>query len=110
MTKDYFWALATLVVAIILAIFLLMITRNSPSEGETQLYAGVPLDATLLPLDRRALDEAYHAHLLLLFSVWLKDQAGDPTRFNNGMRTARRAYHEALQKIEARQEQLEKSR
>ena len=72
------------------------------------LYSGVPLDAKLLELDKRGLDEAYHQHVLLLFSVWLKDQAGDPSRFNNGMRTARRAYQTAAERIAAREQQLAK--
>ena len=72
----------------------------------TELYSGVAHDGKLLELDRKALDEAYNAHLLLLFSVWLKDQAGDPTRFNNGIRIARRAYHQAAEQIEKREKQL----
>ena len=72
----------------------------------TELYSGVAFDSKLLELDRIALDEAYHQHLLLLFSVWLKDQAGDPTRFNNGIRIARRAYHQAAEQIDKREKQL----
>lgn len=107
MSRDYFWALITLVIAIILAIILLSVAREDSSTGETVLYAGVPLDEHLLPLDKRALTEAYHDHLKLLWSVWLKDGAHDATRISNGLRIARRAYHEAAQQIEKREQQLE---
>ena len=84
---------------------------DQPAAAEhVPLYQGIPLDAKLLPLDKRAFDEAYHNHLVLLFSVWVKDQAGDSSRINTGLRIARRAYHEALQQIEKRERQLEQER
>ena len=72
------------------------------------LYEGVTPDEKLLRLDKHALDEAYNSQLLLLFSVWLKGQAGDPTQFNNGLKIARRAYTQASDAI-ARREQLLRS-
>jgi hypothetical protein len=71
---------------------------------ETNLYGDVPLDATLLQLDRRALDEAYHAQLLKLWGVWLADGARHPDNFQNGLGNARRAYGLALQAIVKREE------
>ena len=66
----------------------------------------IPIDGRLLALDKRALDEAYHQQILLLFSVWLKQQAGDSTNFNNGLRIARRAYAQAAERIEAREKKM----
>ena len=83
--------------------------KYKPS-GVTDLYAEVPLDERLLQLDKRALEEAYHQQLLLLFSVWLKDQAGDPGRFNNGLKIARRAYKEASAAIAKREKALRELR
>ena len=82
-----------------LASFAYSAAKKYKPSGVTDLYAEVPLDERLLQLDKKALDEAYHQHVLLLFSVWLKDQAGDPGRFNNGMKIARRAYQQARDSI-----------
>jgi hypothetical protein len=77
------------------------------AHREPQLYAdGIPLDAKLLALDKEALDEAYHRHLLLLFSVWLKGEISDSSRISNGLRIARRAYNQAAQQIVKREQQL----
>ena len=73
----------------------------------TDLYAGIPLDAHLLELDKRALAEAYHAQLLNLWAVWLKGQAGDPQYFSNGLKIARRAYKQASEQIVKREQEAE---
>jgi hypothetical protein len=70
------------------------------------LYGDLPLDAKLLPIDRKALDEAYHAHLIKLFNVWLTDGARDATRFKTGLGIARNAYHIAAQAIAKREHDL----
>ena len=66
----------------------------------------IPLDARLLALDKRALDEAYHQQLLLLWSVFLKDGGRDTTRINNGLRIARSAYGIAQERIDAREKEI----
>lgn len=72
-----------------------------------QLYVDVPPDATLLRMDKRALEEAYHQQLLKLFSVWLADrQGGDPTFISAGLRHTRRAYNQAAQQIARREQEL----
>ena len=76
-------------------------------SGPPQLYEGVPFDARLLELDKRALDEAYHQQLLLLFSTWLKQQAVDPRQITNGLQLARRAYNQAAGQIARREQALQ---
>ena len=71
------------------------------------LYSGVPLDAELLSVDRKALDAAYHAHLIRLWNVWLTDGAKDATHFRRGLTIARGAYHQAVQAIAKREQDLE---
>ena len=66
----------------------------------------IPLDGKLLALDKRALDEAYHQQLLLLWSVFLKEGGKDSSRMNNGLRIARSAYAVAQERIEAREKEL----
>jgi len=107
------WRLALAVVVVVTAatiIFFSMLAAEAqqgpPPVDMPQLYAGIPLDATLLRLDRRALDEAYHAQVMLLFAIWLKQQAGDPTQITNGLKIARRAYNQAATQIAKREQQL----
>ena len=67
----------------------------------------MPLDATLLRLDKRALDDAYHARILKLFEVWLTSGAPqEATNFINGLRITRRAYAQAASAISKREAQL----
>jgi hypothetical protein len=77
------------------------------SVSTVLMYRGVPLDASLLRLDKRALDEAYHAQMLKLFGVWLASGAPDEaTNFINGLRIARRAYTQAAVQIARRETEL----
>jgi hypothetical protein len=84
--------------------------RYSAAQTQTtkplDLYGDVPLDAVLLPIDRKALDEAYRGHLIKLFNVWLTDGAKDATHFRNGLRIARNAYDIAAKAITKREEML----
>ena len=79
--------------------------RGEPVEP--RLYEGIPIDSTLLRLDKRALEEAYHAQLLKLFGVWLSQGAPeDAKNIQNGLRIARRAYNQAATQISKREQQL----
>lgn len=77
-------------------------------QSATTLYESIPLDGDLLPIDRRALNEAYHGHLVKLWNVWLSDGAGDPTRFRNGLSIARGAYRQASAALNKREQELGK--
>jgi predicted glutamine amidotransferase len=79
---------------------------RSEAQGQEQIeiYAGVPIDRKFLELDKKALDDAYNKHLLLLFDVWLKSGDVDGARrFSNGMRIARGAYAAASREITKRE-------
>jgi hypothetical protein len=73
---------------------------------DVELYRGIPLDEHLLGLDKRALEESYHAHLIKLWSVWLSDGARTSTNIKNGLRIAREAYHQAAQEIQTRENKM----
>jgi len=73
---------------------------------EPQLYEGIPLDSTLLHLDKQALEDAYHQYLLLLFSVWLKGDVGEDQRIKAGLKKARAAYNSAARQIAEREQEL----
>lgn len=80
--------------------------EGAPGE---QLYQGVPLDEHLLRMDKAALEKAYEQHVLLLFSVWLKDDISIVHRINTGLANGRRAYSAAATRIEERERALRSS-
>jgi hypothetical protein len=109
--------LALVVVAVIVLILfglilfgLILTLDEAPGQSappSAVMYQGVPLDASLLRLDKRALDEAYHNQMLKLFGVWLASGAPDEaTNFINGLRIARRAYTQAASQIARRETEL----
>lgn len=100
-------------IIILLLAFVIGLALNSWTHGarsqqqqHPDIYKGVPLDAHLLPLDKRALDEAYHDQLKKLFSVWMTQPKLEPQYFSNGLRIARRAYNEAAAQIARREQEL----
>ena len=99
-----------IVVAAIIALasMLTWLPRAGDSQQQSELYEGIPMDATLLHLDKRALDEAYHQQLLALFGVWIRQQAGivEAEKMRNGLRVARRAYNTAAAQIAKREAEL----
>ena len=112
--RHYLCALIVFAVACLLAYILLSLARDEPGPivygaeplPVPQLYQGIPLDAHLLRLDRRALDEAYHTQVIFLFTVCLKDGCKDSQYFSNGMRNARRFYAQAASQIAEREKEL----
>lgn len=97
-----------LVILFALALFGYLSGRWDDAQAQATvpgLYDGVPTDATLLQLDRQALDEAYHAHLIKLWGVWLADGARDARRISNGLHIARQAYGQAAAQIAKREQQ-----
>ena len=105
--QEVFWV--TIIIAALAVIFLaafMLSVRSQQSQSQESVYAGIPPDMHLLRLDKQALDEAYHAQLLVLFNVWMKGQASDSQYFQNGLRNARRAYNQASSAILAREQIL----
>jgi hypothetical protein len=99
-------AISLIVLFVLFILGMFSVEGRSEAQGQEQIeiYAGVPIDRKFLELDKKALDEAYHKHLLLLFDVWLK--SGDvegAKRFGNGMKIARNAYTAAAREITKRE-------
>lgn len=92
-----------IVLTIVIAAVALLLIWVVESVSEEQLYQGVPVNEHLLRLDKLALDKAYEQHVLLLFSVWLKDDISVVHRINNGLRRGREAYLQAAARIEERE-------
>jgi len=97
--KHYIWAVIALVIAVAIAYFIISM---SASEGEP--LGPSKFDAELIAIDREALREAYRNQLVHLFIVWMKDETGQPGRATVGARQARRAYIEAMGRIEEREQ------
>ena len=96
-----------LTAVIIAALAGLFSAMGQRATDDPKLYDDTPLDATLLRIDRQALEEAYHQRIVKLFDIWLSNtQASDATAFRNGLRIARRGYNTAAQEISKREQKL----
>jgi hypothetical protein len=101
------WLIAALALVALLLIALANHVGAQQSKEPPTLYGSIPFDPALLALDRRALDEAYHEHLLKIWGVWLSSGAPEDARnFRNGLNIARRAYGQAREQLRKREEQL----
>ena len=108
--KRSLWTIFIVIVFLLIFSAFRYFTGTREAEGQAisdpQLYRDIPFDDILIRLDRRALDEAYHAQLMKLWGVWLSQQAGDPGPFTNGLKIARKAYHQAAGQIAKREQQI----
>jgi len=75
-------------------------------QAEPQLYGDTPLDAVVIRLDKRALDQAYENRVMRLWEVWISPTTRDATSFTNGLKIARARYAEAAAAIGRRERQL----
>jgi hypothetical protein len=80
--------------------------KADAEAAEPQLYGDTPLDAVLIRLDKRALDEAYHQRVIRLWETWLSPTTRDAVAFTNGLRIARQRYGEAATAISRRERQV----
>jgi hypothetical protein len=106
--RETIWiavVIATLA-AIFLAAFLISAYSQAPAQNQSDIYGGITPDYHLLELDKRALDEAYHVQLLVLFNVYLKGGTSDSKYFQAGLQNARRAYYQASTAIIEREKLL----
>lgn len=58
----------------------------------------------LQTLDRRALEQAYRAQVQLLFTNWMRDPTGQPSRAKHGINRAKEAFVGAHDEIVRREE------
>jgi hypothetical protein len=99
------WLIAVIALLALL-LFAVIVRGDAQGQGEPSLYEGVPLDVTLLHLDKAALDESYRAQVQKLFGVWLSDGAREADRIKSGLKIARRSYNMAAQQIARREQEL----
>jgi hypothetical protein len=104
MRSEYFWALLTLVIAILLAIILLNVVKDDGAQSQVPEIQKSAYDERLNTLDQQALDDAYVLQASHLFAVWMKDDRDQPHRLLVGLRRARKAYIEATDGINARKQ------
>src|SRR5262245_43463433 len=109
--KHIFLAIAV-IIAVILALLILSqifgeveaqpTFKPLPPKG-TFVGKASPWDARMIELDKKALDDAYQDQIHHLFSVWMKDETGQPDRAVTGALQARRAYILVRSAIEERE-------
>jgi hypothetical protein len=99
--RQFMWAVVALAISVIIAYCALSLVPE-----ESAAIAEPPpskWDADINRLTQEALDEAYRNQLVHLFSVWMKDDTGQPARAVNGARQARHAYISVMVEIEKRE-------
>lgn len=108
MIARWQWLIAA---GVLLALLLFAVFTHSYAQPRpASFYEGLQLDAKLLALDKEALDEAYHLHLVKLWTIWVTDGAPAAGRIQSGLRIARRAYDEARDVIAKREQQLQQQK
>lgn len=108
MSASTFRVLIAILILLAFLVFgIVLYARAAPTGESFRLYEGIPLDAKLLALDKQALDEAYHNHVVKLFTVYVTDGAKQALYIKTGLGIARRAYGEASEQITKREQQLQ---
>jgi len=100
-------AIIAVMVALLL-LFLFSVSEHAAGQqpDEVRLYEGIPLDASLLRLDKQVLEDAYKEYVGGLFNVWLKGSLRSNAEIVNGLKNARRAYNIAAAQIAQREQQI----
>jgi|SRR5215467_12085304 len=115
------WQRLILAIAIVLAVFLLLLGLSRwfgeaaaqkipelpplPPKGAF-IGKATPWDQKMIDLDREALDLAYKDTIQHLFSVWTRDDEGQPARAIKGAIQARRAYILVSEGLDRREQEL----
>ena len=92
-----------IVVVVLLLLALIGWLSGGWEEVKAQEALSSRFDGDLIELDKEAVKQAYHDQVVHLFAIWMKDETGQPGRMTVGVRQARRAYIEAMTKIEERE-------
>jgi len=107
------WMIA---VAVLLALLLFAVVSRvgaQPDQHRAEppdFYKGLALDAELLKIDKQALDEAYRAHVIKLWTIYVTDGAAKKDYIRNGLAIARRAYDEVRDAIAIRQQKIQEQK
>lgn len=98
--KRYLGPFLAALIAVALAWALVMLSQDA--QGQQPPLQRSKYDDRLDTLDRQAIETAYTSQIEHLYSVWMKDSSGQPTRAVSGARVARSAYIAAMTEIEKR--------
>jgi hypothetical protein len=74
---------------------------DTPAQAETP---SSKWEASIIGLDKQALDQAYVGQMAHVFGIWIKDGVADPSRARVGFANARKGYDAARSEIEKREE------
>lgn len=85
----------------------LVSSRSAPAPSYPAQLPASEHDAHLLALDRAGIEAAYSEQVKLLFKNWMNDpSAHQPSRALTGLRNAAKAYIEAMDGANQREEKL----
>ena len=103
MSRDYWWALLTLIIAIALAFILLSTAKDDSHSQPVPELQPSAYDRKLDRLDRRGTEAAYTNRVALLYTNWMTDTTqASQDRALRGHRKARDIYIQIMTAIDAR--------
>lgn len=91
---------------LLLPFFLLILNLRSAAQSIPPALPPSEFDARIVTLDKEAIEAAYRDHVQRMYSGWMKDDVGQPTRALTGVRQAQRAYIRSMDAIKQREQEL----
>jgi hypothetical protein len=99
MKREWFWAVVSLAIAIVLAYVLLSLAKDEP-KAEV-VVAPSKYDVRIGELEKQAIEEAFKQHIGQLYKIWVTDnyQPKFPPKAIVGARNARDAFIRSMDAI-----------
>ena len=96
------------VIAAIIGFFLWLATWPVCCAEAQSVYQVSKYEGRLLELERAGIDDAFKQKITQLWTTWVLDVRGQPSRAVAGATQARQAYIASMQEIERREEENKK--
>jgi hypothetical protein len=100
------WARGAIVIVITVLVVILLLLFLPDASGEIEQDSIAKYEAKFVELEKEATDEAYREQIMRLYSIWLRDETGQPHRALTGARQARSAYARIMDALEKREREL----
>ena len=75
-----------------------------PAPSGVPPLPGTQWDDRLIMLEEVAIEEAFKQQIIHIFSVWMKDDTGQPARAVTGAKQAERAFIGSMEALERRRQ------
>src|SRR5215831_19525883 len=79
-----------------------LVESAEPAPSGVPPLPGTQWDDRLIMLEEVAIEEAFKQQIIHIFSVWMKDDTGQPARAVTGAKQAERAFIGSMEALERR--------